>query len=1039
MRIAFLFLLFASPLAAAPPVASLAYRADGGLLAAGTHGAVALVDPATGDFLANLPGQTGRVTALAFSKAGTLAVASGEPGKSGTVRLYDSKLNPKPIAEIAAHRDAIYALAFSPDGATLATAGYDRSIKLWSVAKPDAPKLTLQDHSDAVYSVAFHPNGKLLASGSADRAVKVWDAATGQRLYTLGDPTDWVYAVDWSPDGSKLAAGGVDKSIRIWTATAEAGKLVKSVFAHERGVLKLLYSPDGGTLYSVGEDAVVKSWDSAKMVERKVFAKQPATVHAMALRPDGKQLAVGRHDGTGLFVDPANGANGKAFLPAVPKPATIAKIAPNFAHRGQSVTVVVEGQRLDSIWGVLNPLNAQRGNGVNPPWTAAVLSTSPTRAEISLSIHEHAPVGKLAFAIHGEGGDSNPVDLIVDRFAATVERGATDSARTAMPVKLPTAIVGSIDRAGDGDFFAFEAKAGEQIGVQIVVPAGKLDPHVTLADDSGKVLAEGKNDVLGYTIPAAGHYAIGVRDREYRGGADMGYRLQVGPIPIVTNVFPLAVPRGKDVTIHLEGVNLGRSEDRNAWVKVPANAAVGSRVPVSTLLFTAPPLGDLTVMVAEFPSTIVAEAGAELRSLPATADGILAKPGDAQTVKFTAKKGIPLIVETHARRLGSPLDSSIEILDAAGTPVPRAALRCVAKTYSVFRDNDSAISGIRIENWNELAMDDYLYVGTELMRIAALPKGPDDDCQFVSRGGQRLGYLGTTPTHHFLGNVMYKVEIHPPGTTFPPNGMPVFPIAYRNDDGGPGYGKDSMLMFDAPADGTYQVRVTDSRGQGGPAHAYRLTVRPPRPDFTVDANPKMPNVWKGNGVPVTVSANRTDGYEGPIRVKLVGLPPGLHAPETTIEAEQVTATFTLFADANAPVPAGELKLEATATIDGKPVTRTVSLGVPKLAEPGDLVTTVSTETISIKPGAETKFKVSVERRNGFKGRVPLDVRGLPHGVRVMNIGLNGILLTERDSEREVVIYAEPWVKPTAHPLSVLSRRESTGKEYAGKTVTLTVK
>ncbi|MBL8864506.1 MAG: hypothetical protein JNK93_03000, partial [Planctomycetia bacterium] len=101
-------------------------------------------------------------------------------------------------------------------------------------------------------------------------------------------------------------------------------------------------------------------------------------------------------------------------------------------------------------------------------------------------------------------------------------------------------------------------------------------------------------------------------------------------------------------------------------------------------------------------------------------------------------------------------------------------------------------------------------------------------------------------------------------------------------------------------------------------------------------------------------------------------------------------------------------------------------------------TTVSTESLTIEPGKETKFKVSVERRNGFKGRVPLDVRGLPHGVRVLNIGLNGILLTERDSEREVVIYAEPWVKPMSHPLSVLSRRESTGKEHAGKTVTLTV-
>ena len=56
--------------------------------------------------------------------------------------------------------------------------------------------------------------------------------------------------------------------------------------------------------------------------------------------------------------------------------------------------------------------------------------------------------------------------------------------------------------------------------------------------------------------------------------------------------------------------------------------------------------------------------------------------------------------------------------------------------------------------------------------------------------------------------------------------------------------------------------------------------------------------------------------------------------------------------------------------------------------------------------------MTIERRNGFKGRVPLDVRGLPHGVRVLDIGLNGVLITERETTRTIVIYAEPWVVPT---------------------------
>ncbi len=131
------------------------------------------------------------------------------------------------------------------------------------------------------------------------------------------------------------------------------------------------------------------------------------------------------------------------------------------------------------------------------------------------------------------------------------------------------------------------------------------------------------------------------------------------------------------------------------------------------------------------------------------------------------------------------------------------------------------------------------------MRIRALPRTPDDDCHFFAAGGQRQGFLGTTPTHHAQGEPLYKVSIHPPGTKFPPNGLPVVTLYYRNDDGGAGFGKDSRLVFDPPADGKYQVRIRDSQGGGGPGYAYRLTVRPPRPSFTVRFKPDRPRRQQG--------------------------------------------------------------------------------------------------------------------------------------------------------------------------------------------------
>ena len=82
--------------------------------------------------------------------------------------------------------------------------------------------------------------------------------------------------------------------------------------------------------------------------------------------------------------------------------------------------------------------------------------------------------------------------------------------------------------------------------------------------------------------------------------------------------------------------------------------------------------------------------------------------------------------------------------------------------------------------------------------------------------------------------------------------------------------------------------------------------------------------------------------------------------------------------------------------------------------------------------------VKIERRNGFKGRVPLDVRGLPHGVRVLDIGLNGILVLPGQTTRTIEIFCEPWVKPTEHPFVVFARREGKGTEHAAKSVLLRV-
>jgi DNA-binding beta-propeller fold protein YncE len=1017
-------------------VAALAYRPDGKLLAVGRHKEVLLLDPTSGEVIARLVPPGSKVTALAFSPEGRrLAVASGEPVRFGAVQLYTSTsattwagVQVQTIPQ--AHQDLIQAIAFRFDGKVLATCGYDRLVKLWDIETTPRELHVLKDHSDAVYGVAFSPDGKLLASAAADRAVKVWDVATGKRLYTLGEATDWLYAVAWSPDGRHLAAAGVDKSIRVWEVSAAEGKLVQSVFAHEEPVTRLVYAADGRTLYSVSENHVVKAWDTSRMEERKVYARQPEAVLALAVRPDHKQLALGRYDGAVILLDEATGKVQSQPVPVKPKPPETVKLTPAWGPRGRAVRVVFEGKHLDGVTEVVATYPGVSARLVPDGRTATSLA-----AEVMFSAQ--TPAGVYPLTLKSAAGASKTLPFTVDLFPAVPEQEPNDSAGTGQKVTLPVTITGTIGRAGDIDYFRFEATAGQQVGVQVLTAAvgSKLEPVLELTDTRGNVLAASTSGVLGYTCPKAGIYALAVRDRDYRGDPGRGYRLHIGEVPVVTAVHPLGLQRGTEAEIHLDGVNLGPT--RSIHVKAPADAAPGTSVPLSVQTPWGAPLGKTSVVVGEFPEVVAPNT---VVPVPGTANGLIDRPGETNTWRFPAKKGQRLILETNARRLGSPLDSYIEILDARGQPLPRAVLRCLAKTDMIFRDHDSGSPGIRIETWSQLAVNDYLWVGNELIRIHELPKNPDDDCHFFSNGGQRVGYLGTTPTYHPIGTPMYKVAIHPPGTTFPPNGFPIITVYYRNDDGGPGYGKDSLLFFDPPADGEYQVRVGDSRGQGGPEYAYRLTIRPPRPSFNVSFSPTSPAVWKGGAVPVSVSADRIDGYDGPIDVRLENLPPGFSGPATSIPAEENSTAFALWADATAqtPVNAPALKLVARAKIDGHEVVREVTGGLPKVVDPGDLVTTTGQSEVTVRPGQHVWLTVAIERRNGFKGRVPIEVRGLPHGVRVLDIGLNGILITERDTSRRIEIYCEPWMQPTTHPFVILAKREGKNAEHAARSVLLKV-
>jgi hypothetical protein len=315
------------------------------------------------------------------------------------------------------------------------------------------------------------------------------------------------------------------------------------------------------------------------------------------------------------------------------------------------------------------------------------------------------------------------------------------------------------------------------------------------------------------------------------------------------------------------------------------------------------------------------------------------------------------------------------------------------------------------------------------MRISDTPLMPDADVTMEGFNGQRRAYLGTSPEGHASDQPVYKAQLLPPGAQTTPNGLPVAHVYSRNDDGGPGYGKDSYLQFVPSTEGDYYVKIRDVRGEGGEDYTYRLNIRPPRPDFRLQVTPANPNVPLGGTIPVTVTAFRTDGFEGRIDIALEDVPAGLTATKGVILPGQISATLLLSADKNAKLEgAVPLKVSGHAAIQGETVARYADpedrLKLIALMPTPDILMNAETKEITLEPGSSVDVLVSIQRNNEFGGRVPVEVRNLPPRVRVLDVGLNGVLINENEKQRSFKIEALPSAQPGEQWIYVSGRVET---------------
>ncbi|MBK8000471.1 MAG: protein kinase [Verrucomicrobia bacterium] len=275
----------------------VAFSPMGRKLAVGqSNGRLWLMNAETGEGPWAVAGHGEPISALAFSPDGKL-LASGSGYSESTIKIWNA-VTGEPVASLGGHNSWISALAFSPDGTRLASASAEQTVRLWDVATWKQARL-FRGHLKEVHCLAFAPDGNTLASAGQDGVIHFWDTeSTDRQTYPVVVP-ERQYPLSFTPDGAQvfaisfgevlhydtvgfrererlrdlgtnnsglalsadgriLVAGDDSGRLKIWDVSG--GRLLTNFAAHSNVIRQIGFSRDDGTLFTGGDDRLLKRW-----------------------------------------------------------------------------------------------------------------------------------------------------------------------------------------------------------------------------------------------------------------------------------------------------------------------------------------------------------------------------------------------------------------------------------------------------------------------------------------------------------------------------------------------------------------------------------------------------------------------------------------------------------------------------------------------------------------------------------------------------------------------------------------------------------